>query len=126
MLLRFCNVSNNSHLQNPWDSTNTRRIIRRGNPEIDETIMAREESVLNTVLRHSKEQPYFQSNTIPVTQSSIQALHKFRLQQQLVGECFICMEEFPVDSVLTHMPCSHVYHGDSSHFCPLCRYSMPH
>uniref|UniRef100_A0A2N9IDF9 non-specific serine/threonine protein kinase n=1 Tax=Fagus sylvatica TaxID=28930 RepID=A0A2N9IDF9_FAGSY len=74
-------------------------MIRRPNVEIDH-----DDSALNTVLR--------QSNTIPATQSSIQALHKFTLQQHSVEECIICMEEFLVGSVLIRMPCSHVFHGD--------------
>ncbi|GMY33285.1 E3 ubiquitin-protein ligase MPSR1-like [Fagus crenata] len=100
--------------------TRSQPMIRRPNVEIDH-----DDSALNTVLR--------QSNTIPATQSSIQALHKFTLQQHSVEECIICMEEFLVGSVLIRMPCSHVFHGDcivkwleTSHLCPLCRHSMPH
>ncbi|GMY33283.1 e3 ubiquitin-protein ligase rduf2, partial [Fagus crenata] len=79
--------------------TRSQPMIRRPNVEIDH-----DDSALNTVLR--------QSNTIPATQSSIQALHKFTLQQHSVEECIICMEEFLVGSVLIRMPCSHVFHGD--------------
>uniref|UniRef100_A0A2N9IDK1 Uncharacterized protein n=1 Tax=Fagus sylvatica TaxID=28930 RepID=A0A2N9IDK1_FAGSY len=65
--------------------TRSQPMIRRPNVEIDH-----DDSALNTVLR--------QSNTIPATQSSIQALHKFTLQQHSVEECIICMEEFLVGS----------------------------
>ncbi|GMY15666.1 tRNase Z TRZ1-like isoform X2 [Fagus crenata] len=49
---------------------------------------------------------------IPATKSSIQALEKVRLQPDSVGDCIICLQEFEIDSEVTRMPCSHVYHGD--------------
>ena len=73
---------------------------------------------------------------IPATKSSIQALEKVKFQQGLmnsVQECTICMEGFQTGLEVTRMPCSHVYHEGcivkwlkTSHFCPLCRYPMPH
>ena len=78
----------------------------------------------------------YQPQPIPATKASIEALEKVRVQQGLldcVKECIVCMQEFEVGSEVTRMPCSHVYHGDciikwleTSHFCPLCRYPMPH
>ena len=67
----------------------------------------------NSIIRESMEA--FEARSIPATKSSVEALEKFRFQQQsdsvLVGECIICLEEFETGSELIRMPCSHVYHG---------------
>ncbi|PON85064.1 43kDa postsynaptic protein [Trema orientale] len=80
--------------------------------------------------------------TVPASQSSIQALKKVRVES-LLGDhhgdqyCTICLEKMSFDQdgddqKLVEMPCSHVYHKDcieqwlkTSHMCPLCRYAMP-
>ena len=88
----------------------------------------------NSIIRESMEA--FEARSIPATKSSVEALEKFRFQQQSdsvsVGECIICLEEFETGSELIRMPCSHVYHGhcilkwlQTNHTCPLCRYPMP-
>ncbi|GMY20636.1 RING-H2 finger protein ATL16-like [Fagus crenata] len=65
----------------------------------------------------------------------IEAFEKVRFQHgsESAGECMICMQEFQVGLELARMPYSYVYHEDcivqwleTSHFCPLCRYTMPH
>ena len=94
-----------------------------------------ESHVLDTVILDSMET--FETRPIPATKSSVEALEKVRLQPESasvsVGECIICLQEFETGSEVTRMPCSHVYHGDcivkwleTSHHCPLCRYTMPH
>uniref|UniRef100_A0A2N9FVG2 RING-type E3 ubiquitin transferase n=1 Tax=Fagus sylvatica TaxID=28930 RepID=A0A2N9FVG2_FAGSY len=101
--------------------------------EVDEThevIESHEDDqVLDMIMRESE------SKSIPATKSSIEALEKVRFQHgsESAGECMICMQEFQTGLELACMPCSHVYHEEcivqwleTSHFCPLCRYTMPH
>ncbi|KAK9995997.1 hypothetical protein SO802_020683 [Lithocarpus litseifolius] len=77
----------------------------------------------------------YKPKSIPATKSSIKALEKIMFQpsSNSIQECSICLEEFQTGFEVTRMPCSHVYHGkciakwlQTSHFCPLCRYPMPH
>ncbi|KAF3964743.1 hypothetical protein CMV_010997 [Castanea mollissima] len=77
----------------------------------------------------------YEPKSIPATKSSIEALEKIMFQPSpnSIQECSICLEEFQTGFEVTRMPCSHVYHGkcivkwlQTSHFCPLCRYPMPH
>ncbi|XP_030939577.1 BRCA1-associated protein homolog 2-like [Quercus lobata] len=77
----------------------------------------------------------YEPKSIPATKSSIEALEKIMFQpsSNSIQECSICLEEFQTGFAVTRMPCSHVYHGkciakwlQTSHFCPLCRYPMPH
>ena len=88
----------------------------------------------NSIIRESMEA--FEARSIPATRSAVEALEKFRFQQQSdsvsVGECIICLEEFETGSELIRMPCSHVYHGHcilkwlhTNNSCPLCQYPMP-
>ncbi|KAL4633673.1 hypothetical protein ACB092_04G139500 [Castanea dentata] len=76
----------------------------------------------------------YEPTPIPAAESSIRALEKVMFQggPNSIQECTICMEEFQIDSKVTRMPCSHVYHEKcifkwlkTSHVCPLCRYPMP-
>ncbi|GMY08072.1 NEP1-interacting protein-like 1 [Fagus crenata] len=100
-----------------------------------DSITIDESHALDAVTLESMET--FEARPIPATKSSIEALEKVRLQPQSVsvsvGECIICLQEFATGLEVTRMPCSHVYHGDcivkwleTSHHCPLCRYTMPH
>ena len=77
----------------------------------------------------------YEPKYIPATKSSIKALEKIMFQpsSNSIQECSICLEEFQTGFEVTRMPCSHVYHEkciakwlQTSHFCPLCRYPMPH
>lgn len=90
------------------------------------------DEVLDTVILESIEN--YEPKPTPATKSSVRALEKFKFQQgsSSVQECSICLEEFQNGSIVTGMPCSHVYHGKcivkwlkTSHSCPLCRYPMP-
>ncbi|XP_057981218.1 probable E3 ubiquitin-protein ligase ATL45 [Malania oleifera] len=77
---------------------------------------------------------------VPATTASVAALETATVDGPSSGSgtgsgsvCVICLEEFLVGSEVRRMPCSHVFHGDcivqwlgKSHFCPLCRFSMPH
>lgn len=47
------------------------------------------------------------------------------------GDCPICLQEIPAESLAARMPCSHVYHGgcivewlEKTQSCPMCRYSL--
>nr|DAD39303.1 TPA_asm: hypothetical protein HUJ06_013626 [Nelumbo nucifera] len=78
---------------------------------------------------------------VPASASAIEALEKVRLDvngngvdstSTMPSRCTICLEELPIGSQVTRMPCSHVYHGgcivkwlETSNLCPLCRYEMP-
>ncbi|XP_010268564.1 PREDICTED: RING-H2 finger protein ATL39-like [Nelumbo nucifera] len=76
---------------------------------------------------------------VPASASAIEALEVTKLDVDGGGvgststiNCAICLEELPIGSQITRMPCSHVYHGgcisqwlQTSNFCPLCRYEMP-
>ncbi|KAJ4962396.1 hypothetical protein NE237_022335 [Protea cynaroides] len=74
---------------------------------------------------------------VPASQDSIEKLlntRKFKEEEEIGGEaCTVCLEDFSVglDEVKV-MPCGHAFHGNciikwlqQSHFCPLCRFSMP-
>lgn len=87
--------------------------------------------------------------TIPAAKSSIEGLDKLRLDCleeatiRQASRCVICLEDFDhLDAhvqeeedqlvVLTHLPCSHLYHREcvvrwleTCNFCPLCHYPMP-
>ncbi|KAJ4962525.1 hypothetical protein NE237_022464 [Protea cynaroides] len=72
---------------------------------------------------------------VPASKESIEKLlnpRKFE-EEEIDGEaCTICLEEFLVGLEVKVMPCGHAFHGDcivkwlqQSHFCPLCRFSIP-
>jgi len=91
------------------------------------------EDVMDIVLRESMAVDVLRP--IPATRSAIERLEKVTFEDgfESIGECIICTEEFNAGLELTRLPCSHVYHGDcivkwleASHFCPLCRYPLPH
>ncbi|XP_062088995.1 E3 ubiquitin-protein ligase SDIR1-like [Humulus lupulus] len=72
--------------------------------------------------------------TVPATQDSIRALQEELNDVGLGGKtCSICLEKMSFgDRRVVKMPCSHAFHKDcivrwleTSHLCPLCRYSMP-
>ncbi|XP_028758237.1 E3 ubiquitin-protein ligase RNF165-like [Neltuma alba] len=53
-----------------------------------------------------------------------------KIQEEEVGECGICWENFRIDTV--QMPCSHLFHGNCilswllrKNNCPMCRFQMP-
>ena len=54
------------------------------------------------------------------------ALHKYH------DECLICSETYEIGSVVTRLPCGHMYHSDCivgwlhrNCTCPICRYELP-
>ena len=71
--------------------------------------------------------------SVPATRASIEALEKIKFEDvNSTDKCIICLEEFAMESEVSRMPCSHVYHKDCiiewlerSHVCPLCRFKMP-
>ncbi|PRQ45271.1 putative chromatin regulator PHD family [Rosa chinensis] len=76
----------------------------------------------------------YKPNLVPATRSSIEALERVNVDHTLPYEdpCVICLEDFSVDQMVIHLPCSHYYHEhcivrslEISHMCPLCRYPMP-
>ncbi|XP_061364671.1 RING-H2 finger protein ATL29-like [Gastrolobium bilobum] len=94
----------------------------------DEENQVMERAVIEDSLQH------FRMN--PASKNAINSLKKFKIMKQ--NEHFtICMEEFDVsgdnddDVTASAMPCNHVFHQQcivkwlqTSHVCPLCRYSM--
>ncbi|PRQ45257.1 putative chromatin regulator PHD family [Rosa chinensis] len=76
----------------------------------------------------------YEPNLVPASRSSIEALERVNLDHTLPFEdaCVICLEDFSVDQMVIHLPCSHYYHEhcivqslEISHLCPLCRHPMP-
>ncbi|KAF3967323.1 hypothetical protein CMV_008668 [Castanea mollissima] len=67
-----------------------------------------DDEVVDTIMRA------YEAKLIPATKSSIEALEKVTLQQELdsVGACVICTQEFEAVLKVTRMPCSHVYHEE--------------
>ena len=69
----------------------------------------------------------------PAAPSAIAALKEGRLNSSSTDtSCTICLEDFPVGSSVTCMPCSHIFHRqcivewlNNSHYCPVCRFQMP-
>nr|POE80135.1 e3 ubiquitin-protein ligase ring1-like [Quercus suber]POF11392.1 e3 ubiquitin-protein ligase ring1-like [Quercus suber] len=60
----------------------------------------------------------------PAAQSAIVALKEGRLNLSSTDTCTICLEDFPVGSSVTCMPCSHIFHWqcivewlNNSHYC---------
>ncbi|KAK9986580.1 hypothetical protein SO802_031531 [Lithocarpus litseifolius] len=67
-----------------------------------------DDEVVDTIIRAHE------AKLIPPTKSSIEALEKVTLQQELdsVAACVICTQEFEAGLEVTRMPCSHVYHEE--------------
>ncbi|KAJ4962432.1 hypothetical protein NE237_022371 [Protea cynaroides] len=73
---------------------------------------------------------------VPASQDSIEKLlNTKKFEREEIGDevCSVCLEEFSLrlDQIKV-MPCGHAFHGNciikwlqKSHFCPLCRFSMP-
>ncbi|KAL6983481.1 RING-type E3 ubiquitin transferase [Sarracenia purpurea var. burkii] len=72
----------------------------------------------------------------PASRSSIEAMASVEIsgggEEDEVGECVICLEEWGVGGVLKEMPCKHRFHGECIEkwlgihgSCPVCRYKMP-
>ncbi|KAL4598372.1 hypothetical protein ACB092_11G055300 [Castanea dentata] len=69
----------------------------------------------------------------PAAPSAIAALKEGRFKSSSTDtSCTICLEDFPVGSNVTCMPCSHIFHRQcivewlkNSHYCPVCRFKMP-
>ena len=87
-----------------------------------------EDDPMDVAMAESMESGTF--HQVPATMASIKALEKVVLDGS--DHCTICLDEFCVGSVVTRMPCSHVYHPDcivewlkTSNLCPLCRFRMP-
>ena len=73
--------------------------------------------------------------TVPATPDSIRALQELNDVKLSGLTCCVCLENISFGggkAKVLEMPCSHAFHKDcivqwlqTSHFCPLCRYSMP-
>ena len=68
----------------------------------------------------------------PAAQSAIAALKEGRLNSSSTDTCTICLEDFPVGSSVTCMPCYHIFHRqcivewlNNSHYCPVRRFKTP-
>nr|XP_011465642.1 PREDICTED: E3 ubiquitin-protein ligase RING1-like [Fragaria vesca subsp. vesca] len=74
----------------------------------------------------------------PATKPAIRSLEKVRLDSldeatiTRTPSCVICLKDLDRQHMITRLPCSHAYHADcvitwleTSHYCPVCRYSMP-
>ncbi|GMN32497.1 hypothetical protein TIFTF001_003707 [Ficus carica] len=76
----------------------------------------------------------------PATEPSVEALEKMTYEEYCRSSCddpseltcAICMEVVVIDSHLTRMPCSHLFHSgcilswlNTSHTCPICRFELP-
>lgn len=88
-----------------------------------------------TVNIHHKHDRVFYENVprmVPATDDSIKNLGR-EMVLDCMRCCSVCMEDMLIGTEATKMPCSHTFHGDCigmwlkiSHYCPLCRYKMPH
>ncbi|CAI9775142.1 unnamed protein product [Fraxinus pennsylvanica] len=73
---------------------------------------------------------------VPTSMDAIMSLQKKEMEYKKDGieveSCTICLEEISIGSVVSTLPCRHVFHGDCisswlkrSHYCPICRFEMP-
>ncbi|XP_004300908.1 PREDICTED: E3 ubiquitin-protein ligase RING1-like [Fragaria vesca subsp. vesca] len=74
----------------------------------------------------------------PAIKPAIRRLERVRLDSldeatiTRTPSCVICLKDLDLQHMVIRLPCSHVCHVDcivtwleTSHFCPVCRYSMP-
>ncbi|CAA3032735.1 probable E3 ubiquitin- ligase RHY1A [Olea europaea subsp. europaea] len=73
---------------------------------------------------------------VPTSMDTIMSLQKKEMEYKKDGteleSCTICLEDISMGSVVSTLPCRHVFHGDCisswlkrSHYCPICRFEMP-
>ncbi|BBH03118.1 RING/U-box superfamily protein [Prunus dulcis] len=85
------------------------------------------DAIVEDVAADDDVQPAF----VPASKSAIEKLERVRVETAGVC-CSVCIAEIAVGSEGRGLPCSHVYHDacivewlEKSHFCPLCRFSLP-
>lgn len=74
-------------------------------------------------------------NMIPASMEAIISLPKeirFKDNSNGVESCMVCLEDIGTGSVVSTLPCSHIFHSfciskwlKRSHCCPICRFKMP-
>lgn len=76
-----------------------------------------------------QENPRFE----PASKSCIEGLKRVKLvgDSTMMEKCMICLEKAMVGQEVICLPCGHIFHGyciarwlETSHLCPLCRFSM--
>ncbi|KAL6280022.1 hypothetical protein ACE6H2_016903 [Prunus campanulata] len=85
------------------------------------------DAIVDDVAADDEVQPAF----VPASKSAIEKLERVRVETAGVC-CSVCIAEIAVGSEGRGLPCSHIYHEacivewlEKSHFCPLCRFSLP-
>jgi len=71
----------------------------------------------------------------PASQSALDQLPKFSIQQQHLDECLdctICKDDFKLNDVVIQLPCKHYFHPECvttwlklHNQCPVCRFELP-
>jgi len=71
----------------------------------------------------------------PASQSALDQLPKFSIQQQHLDECLdctICKDDFKLNDMVIQLPCKHYFHPDCvttwlklHNQCPVCRFELP-
>ncbi|XP_010539185.1 PREDICTED: E3 ubiquitin-protein ligase SGR9, amyloplastic [Tarenaya hassleriana] len=94
--------------------TITQTVQRHDDPHVDAYV----ERVLRRSLLLARRKP------VPADSSAIDSLEQIRFSR----ECVICKDDFEDGSMVTQLPCDHLFHGDCiktwfqiNRGCPLCR-----
>ncbi|KAI3952883.1 hypothetical protein MKW92_035403 [Papaver armeniacum] len=85
----------------------------------------------------------FENQKVGASRSAIEGLKRERYSYESGGDnpaknssdanaCVICMDKFEAGTLVTYMPCSHIFHEaclvpwlQENYFCPLCRLEQP-
>ncbi|KAK8624012.1 hypothetical protein V6N13_065371 [Hibiscus sabdariffa] len=71
---------------------------------------------------------------VPAQESSVKEMvTRVRVEDGGDEDCTVCLEGMEGGSYAARMPCSHMFHAECiekwlklSHYCPVCRFQMPH